>query len=75
MLRPVPAEVWLEDVINTHDEEALQRVDSPLLEIQEPGDGCSASPGPGRRKVRFKGGQTRAYRFVYALSVREAGVR
>ena len=67
-----PTERWLDDVIRNHHEEALQRVSTLLQSATEtPEGGCLVTEGPSRRKVRFRGQQTRAYRFIYAVTRRE----
>ena len=66
-----PTERWLDDVIRNHREEALQRVSTLLQSATETPQGCLVTPGPSRRKVRFRGHQTRAYRFIYAVTRRE----
>ena len=66
-----PTERWLDDVIRNHREEALQRVSKLLQSATETPQGCLVTPGPSRRKVRFRGHQTRAYRFIYAVTRRE----
>jgi hypothetical protein len=66
-----PAERWLDEVIRNHHEEALQRVSTLLQEATETPEGCLVTSGPSRRKVRFRGFQTRAYRFIYAVTRRE----
>lgn len=66
-----PTERWLDDVIRNHHEEALHRVSSLLKEATETPEGCLITEGASRRKVRFKGHQTRAYRFIYAVTRKE----
>ena len=64
-------ECWLHEILSNHREEALQKVSSLLLEATETPEGCRVTRGPSRRKVRFRGHQTRAYRFIYAVVNRE----
>jgi hypothetical protein len=66
-----PNERWLDDIIRNHHEEALQRVSALLESASETPEGCLVTTGPSRRKVRFRGGQTRAYRFIYSVTRRE----
>ncbi|SFO43153.1 HNH endonuclease [Roseovarius lutimaris] len=63
-----PTERWLADVIRNHHEEALKRVSALLQNATETPEGCLVTPGPSRRKVRFRGHQTRAYRLIYAVT-------
>ncbi|MDU8914033.1 hypothetical protein [Aestuariicoccus sp. MJ-SS9] len=66
-----PTECWLDDIIRNHHGEALQRVSSLLQQATGTPEGCRVTPGPSRRKVRFRGHQTRAYRFIYAIVNRQ----
>lgn len=61
------SEQWLDDILRNHNQEARQRISSLLQDTIETAEGCLVTPGPSRRKVRFNGGQTRAYRFIYAV--------
>jgi hypothetical protein len=61
------SEIWLQDVLENHYEEALKRV-STLLERTSPdGNGCWVTSTQGRAKVRFRGRQVAAARFVYCV--------
>jgi hypothetical protein len=59
------AERWYRSILENHKEEARQRALSLLDEADEDQNGCIVSNTQRPRKVRFRGGQDRAYRFVY----------
>ncbi|SDY42012.1 HNH endonuclease [Citreimonas salinaria] len=66
-----PTERWLDDVIHHHHPEAREKVAELLQGASERPEGCLVTAGPSRRKVRFLGQQTRAYRFIYAVTRKE----
>ena len=60
-----PAEEWYRSLLENNYEEARQRALSLLDEATEDAHGCQVTNTKGPRKVRYRGGQDRAYRFVY----------
>jgi hypothetical protein len=66
-----PSEEWYEDIFANHYEGARQRALSLLEQAEEDENGCLVTNTAQPRKLRFAGGQDRAYRFVfYVLSGR-----
>lgn len=65
-------EAWYEDIFEHHLEEALARVDLLLQEVETDDHGCLVTGTLQPRKLRFHGGQDRAYRFVYCVRNRLA---
>ena len=65
------SELWLEDVISNHHEEALARTNSLLAQTEEDENGCWVSGTTQRPKVRFHGRQVAVARFVYCVLNRE----
>jgi len=66
---------WYADLIDSHYEEARQRVEEILNATEENENGCWITPTAGPRKLRFRGEQDRAYRFVYCILNRLAATR
>lgn len=62
-----PTEAWYEFIFENHMQEARERVDSLLAETERDENGCLVTNTAQPRKVRFHGGQDRAYRFVYCV--------
>jgi len=58
---------WFETILERWKPEAEQKVRELLAEAELREDGCMVTPTLQPRKVRFRGGQTRAYRFVLAV--------
>ena len=62
-------EAWMQDVLDNHYEEALARANSLLAEVeQDPVTGCLPTLTQEPRKVRFRGVQLEAYRFIYCVA-------
>ncbi|KZY52828.1 hypothetical protein A3734_17935 [Sulfitobacter sp. HI0054] len=68
-------EAWYEDIFEHHLEEALEKVDSLFRKAEVDENGCMVTATAQPRKVRFQGGQDRAYRFVYCVRNRLAANR
>ena len=66
---------WYEGVLANHLEEARTRVDELLAEVEQNEYGCLVTDTVLPRKVRFRGGQDRAYRFIFSILNREALTR
>ncbi len=60
-------EIWLQDIMDTHYEEALSRANSVLSQTTEDENGCWVTSTQGRPKTRFKGRQVASARFVYCV--------
>ena len=58
---------WFEAVIINNLEEARSRASTLIAEGVETEDGCIETPTLGARKVRFKGRQMPAYRFIFCI--------
>ncbi len=65
-------EEWYANIMADHHEEALERVDQLLTEADVDENGCFVTDTVQPRKLRFRGGQDRAYRFVYCVRTRLA---
>ena len=65
------SEVWLNDLMENHYEEALSRVDSLLAGTTRDENGCWVRPTARRPKMKFRGRQVSAARFVYCVLNRE----
>ena len=66
-------EAWLDDILENHYEEALSRANSLLAEaVLNERTGCLETLTREPRKVRFRGSQLTAYRFVYCVDRRVA---
>jgi hypothetical protein len=61
------SEAWLEDLLTHHHEVALARVEALLSEAERTPDGCLVTDTQTPRRVRFRGRQVAAYRFVYCV--------
>ena len=61
------SEIWLTDLLENHYEEALSRADSLLERATVDGNGCWVLATQKRPKVRFRGRQVAAARFVYCV--------
>ena len=66
---------WYEDVLANHREEAQQLVARILADTTEDEHGCLVTPTTQPRNVRFRGGQDRAYRFVFCVTTGLAATR
>jgi len=60
-------EEWMATILEHHRDEALERVSSLLENTTRDENGCCVTATTTRQKVRFHGGQTAAYRFVYSV--------
>jgi hypothetical protein len=58
---------WYQDVLDNHLDEAAAKVASILQSANPDPNGCLVTPTASPAKVRFRGGQDRAYRFVYCI--------
>ena len=58
---------WFEYIINNHLEEARSRAFTLVEQGQVADTGCIETPTLGARKVRFKGRQMPAYRFIFCV--------
>lgn len=65
-------QAWYADLIANHLEQAEARVAECLAATVPDENGCWVTPTVGPRKVRFRGGQDRLYRFVYCIRHRHA---
>ena len=62
---------WFGEILTAHYEEARSRALSLLEQGSVVDTGCIETPTLGARKVRFRGRQMAAYRFVYCVLNRE----
>lgn len=67
--------VWYQDLLANHYEESRERVEQLMAEAEEDENGCLVTPTKEPRKLRFRGGQDRAYRFVYCIRHQLAATR
>ena len=65
-------EDWMQDILDNHKEEARSRVYSLLEQTITEESGCMVTPTKARRKTRFRGRQTAAYRFIFCVLNEEA---
>ena len=68
----IEQEYWMTDILKNHRDEALNRVSELLADTATDENGCKVTDTKHRRKVRFHGGQTTAYRFIYCVTQNEA---
>jgi len=61
------SELWLEELLNNHYEEARSRAASLLDEGRVTDTGCIVTDTSKPRKVRFHRRQVAAYRFIYCV--------
>lgn len=61
------SEAWLRDIMENHYEEALSRVSSFVQQASADEKGCLVSDTEVPRKIRFRGRQVAAYRFIYCV--------
>ncbi len=54
-------------ILEDHRDEALKWVSSLLENATLDENGCCVTAPTTRQKVRFRGGQTASYRFVYSI--------
>ena len=66
------SQVWYERLIADHLNDALELVTELLDDTEMDENGCMTTNTKEPRKVRFLGGQDRAYRFVYCIQNRLA---
>ncbi|MFC2982004.1 HNH endonuclease [Roseicyclus marinus] len=64
------SEVWWQSVLEHHYEEAHSRANSLFADTVQSADGCLQTATRTPRRVRFRGRQVPAYRFVYCLATR-----
>lgn len=62
-----PLQEWYRGLFENHKEEAAVMVASILTNTTTDENGCRVTPTSGPRKVRFRGQQDRAYRFVFCV--------
>lgn len=60
-------EIWLQDIMDSNYEEALSRVTSLLAQTTVDENGCRVTATANRPKIRFRGRQVAAARFVYCV--------
>ncbi|SFM81726.1 hypothetical protein, partial [Shimia aestuarii] len=60
-------ELWLQDIMNNHYEEALSRATSLLSQTSADENGCWVASSKTRPKIRYRGRQVSAARFVYCV--------
>jgi hypothetical protein len=65
-------EAWFADIMQNHLEEARQRASQLLAAGVVTETGCIVTPTAARRKVRFNGRQTTAYRFMLCVMTQTA---
>ncbi|MDP2519251.1 HNH endonuclease [Shimia thalassica] len=70
-----PSQAWYNDIIANHYDEADKVVQALLDTTETDANGCMVTPTVEPRKVRFRGQQDRAYRFVYCILHRFAATR
>ncbi len=58
---------WFAAVLKDHEEEARSRVFALIAEGTAADTGCIETPTLDPRKVRFRGGQVAAYRFIFCV--------
>jgi hypothetical protein len=58
---------WLTDVLTNHEEEARKRALSLIEAGTRLETGCIVTKTTARQKVRFRGRQVAAYRFIYCV--------
>ncbi|MDU9004285.1 HNH endonuclease [Sedimentitalea todarodis] len=63
-----PSTAWYEDILANHAEAAQALVDDVLADTERDGNGCLVTATVEPRKVRFRGSQDRAYRFVHCVT-------
>jgi hypothetical protein len=61
------SEEWLRDSLENHEEEALARVSKLLALTTKDENGCLVTDTKASRKIRFRGRQVAAYRFIYCI--------
>jgi hypothetical protein len=61
------SEAWFRDILQNHEEEARRRALSLLDDCTEDANGCIITPTTAPRKVKFRGRQVTAYRFIHCV--------
>ncbi|SEQ89768.1 hypothetical protein SAMN05428995_1201, partial [Loktanella sp. DSM 29012] len=61
------SEVWLTDILTNDKEAALSRAAQLLEQTKTDENGCMVTDTQGPRKIRFKGRQVAAYRFIFCV--------
>jgi hypothetical protein len=69
------SEAWLRFILDEHEEEARQRALSLLDDCEHQPGGCITTPTTAPRKVKFRGRQVTAYRFIHCVLNREIASR
>jgi hypothetical protein len=70
-----PLQEWYRDLFENHKKEAAAMVASILAKTTTDERGCRVTATKQPRKVRFRGQQDRAYRFVYSVVNEYAAAR
>lgn len=65
------SEDWFLEIPSRHREEARERALSLIAQGTKQPDGCIVTGTTTRRKVRFRGRQTTAYRFIFCVLTEE----
>ena len=60
-------QVWYEDILANHLDEAMAIVERQLESAETDENGCVVTATTQPRKLRFLKGQDRAYRFIYCV--------
>lgn len=66
------SQAWYERLLADHNDAAMAKVEEVLADTEIDENGCMVTDMAEPRKLRFEGGQDRAYRFVYCISNRLA---
>jgi hypothetical protein len=61
------SEAWFREILQNHHEEARQRALSLLDDCTTQPNGCITTPTTAPRKVKFRGRQVTAYRFIHCV--------
>ena len=66
------SQVWYEHLLADNLDAAMAKVEEVLADTDVDENGCMVTETAEPRKLRFEGGQDRAYRFVYCITNRLA---
>ncbi len=61
------SEIWFRDILTNHVEEARERAFAALENSRQDENGCRVTDTEAIRKIRFRGRQLPAYRFIYCI--------
>lgn len=61
------SQLWLQDILDNHLEEARSRALFLVEQGRRTENGCLETPTASARKVRFRGRQLPAYRFIHCV--------